>query len=478
MAEMYRTQQIHIKKGHRLYPYLEQLSFDGTNLYNVTNYYIRQVFTGLKKETKDFFDNEKEAISYINEAIAPLNEQRYKAYVKRESKKPSGKEFFEFKPLKSGDFMNYEMLEGVFKTMKQVDYYELPGQLNQNIMKLVFRDWKSFFKSIKDYKENPLKYTGRPSIPKYKKKSSKMTVTLTNQICTLKDDKYLRFPKTSEKLNIGKYMSEKGKLKEVRVVPKKDVIILEIIFSMENNVSVLNPDRIAAIDLGVNNLVTIGNNIGLQPIIIKGGAVKSMNQYYNKQRANYYGQLRKGLNHKQGVFTSNRLNRFDHKRHLKVKDYFHKTSYWIIQYCIEHHIGTLVIGKNNSFKNNVKMHKNDKQNFIQLPFELLINMLLYKSEAAGINIVIQEESYTSKASFLDEDDIPVYGQENGIAHKFSGRRISRGRYKTKDDIIINADVNAAYNILKKATANAFDKIRSRGVGLLKVTMSTPLVVTI
>ena len=217
------------------------------------------------------------------------------------------------------------------------------------------------------------------------------------------------------------------------------------------------------------------NNVGERPIIVKGTVVKSINQYYNKARGRYYSELRKGKSKNEGQFTSKRLNKLNDKRHLKIKDYFHKTSYHIIQSCLEMKCGRLIIGHNKAFKKNVKLRKPDKQNFIHIPFVMLINMLKYKAESAGIEVIITEESYTSKASFLDCDPIPVYGESVNVG--FSGKRISRGLYRSKDNLIINADVNAALNIMKKAVPEAVKALWDRGVGL-KAIMATPLVLKV
>jgi putative transposase len=237
----------------------------------------------------------------------------------------------------------------------------------------------------------------------------------------------------------------------------------------------LPTDNVASIDLGVNNLVTMVNNVDQRPIIVKGSVVKSINQYYNKTYAKLKSELRKGKQSNEGNHSSKRINRLNTKRHLKIKDYFHKTSHKIIDRCLELQCGILVIGLNKDFKKNVKLRKSDKQTFSHIPFSMLVNMLKYKAEAVGIKVIITEESYTSKASFLDYDDIPVYGDTEFKA--FSGRRVSRGMYKTKEGLMINADVNAAWNIMKKAVPEAVNSLWDRGVGLRAI-MSTPLVLKV
>lgn len=464
----YRTQQIRIKKGHKLYNYLDEMMALSTNLYNTSNYYFRQVLTGSRKAYMS--DNETDAIAYINDHVDLLNEVRYSKYLKKKEKNTVIKDFVPFEKIGKNSYLTYELLEGILKVTKHPDYYALPGQVNQQVIKNLFRNWKSYFKAISDYRVHPEKYEAMPKIPKYKKHKKHM-ITLSNQVCVLKSS-HLKFPKTKHTLNVGKYLSHKGSLKEVRVLPKPDYIVLELVFLVIFDSETLPLENVASIDLGVNNLVTMVNNLGESPIIVKGTVVKSINQYYNKTRGKLYSELRKGKKVKEGSFTSKGLRKLDTKRYAKIKDYFHKTSHQIVKKCLTMECGILVIGMNKDFKKNVTFRKAEKQNFIHMPFGMLINMLKYKAEEVGIKVIIIEESYTSKASFLDGDDIPVYG--NKVERKFSGRRISRGMYRSREKMMINADVNAAFNIMRKAVPESITRLWDRGVGLRAI-MSTPLV---
>ena len=223
--------------------------------------------------------------------------------------------------------------------------------------------------------------------------------------------------------------------------------------------------RIIAIDLGVNNFATIANNVGLNPIIIKGGILKAENQFYNKLRAKYYGILRMGKAPNEGQFTSKKLDKLDIDRYSFIKDFSHKASRMIITYAIVNQIDTIVIGKNKGWKNNVKMRKDSKQNFASIPYNPFISMLIYKGNEVGIKVIETEESYTSKSSFLDEDYIPTYGIDDG-KKAFSGKRVSRGMYKSKDGTLINADVNGAFNILRKVFPMAFGNKCFRNSGFV------------
>ena len=482
IEKILRTQSIRIKKGHKLYPYCDKASLLSKNLYNVTNYHIKQVFSGLQKDTEDRYPNENKVIDGINRAIPFINEIKVNYANKRkqsELRKPSKTRKHISDPTiveeldKDNPYINYSILDGYFKSINQIDYKNMPAHSNQHIMKLVFQDWKSFYKSLSDYKKNPSKYKGRPKPPRYAKKNGRKIIYFTNQTCKIKEDKYLRFPKTKEKLDIGKLGETDGRLKEVRIVPGPTYYTVEIIFEHEVSVKQLmdEPKRIFGIDLGVNNFATIVNNVGEKPIIVNGKMIKSINQYYNKARAHYYGVLRQGKNENQGNFTSKQLTRLDIKRKDKVKDFLHKASYNIVKEAVNLNIDTIIIGKNEGFKENVILRKDVKQTFIQIPYALFIKMLTYKANAKGINVIITEESYTSKASFLDDDFMPIFGKEEKTNYKFSGKRIKRGLYKSKDGTLINADVNGAANIIKKVVPNAFSK-GNRGV------VFTPLVLSV
>ena len=477
-----RTQSIRIKKGHKLYNYCASMCFLSKNLYNTSNFYVRQVFSGLKKDTSDRQENEIKVIEEINSSIPKLNNIKItnvKKKREKELKKPIEKqqhiaEAKLYEPLTvESSYPSYELLDGVFKISDQIDYRELPSHSNQHVMKLVFQDWKSFFEANKDYKKNPSKYKGKPKPPRYANKNGRKIAFFSNQTCVIQDEKYLKLPKTKEKLNIGKLGQIDGRLKQVRIVPGPTYYTVEIIFELneEQKSSKESPDRILGIDLGIDNFATIVNNVGLEPIIVKGKVLKSINQYYNKMRAHYYAILRKGKTEKQGAFTSKRLQRLDIKRGDKLKDFLHKASYSIVQYAAGLNIDTIIIGKNEGFKDNIKLRRDVKLNFTGIPYSLFTQILTYKANMQGIKVIITEESYTSKASFLDSDEIPSFGKKKDEKFQFSGRRVERGMYKTKNGILINADVNGAANIIRKVVPDAFSK-GNRGV------VSTPLVLIV
>jgi IS605 OrfB family transposase len=193
------------------------------------------------------------------------------------------------------------------------------------------------------------------------------------------------------------------------------------------------------------------NKCGLKPQIINGRPLKSINQFYNKKLSEYKSKL--PFKNKEQLKTSKRIKRLTTKRNCKIEDYLHKASKLVVDFCIINQIGRIVIGKNKQWKTESNIGDKNNQNFVQIPFNKLISMIEYKARLKGIVLIVREESYTSKASFLDSDNIPVYKKEK--EYTFSGKRIKRGLYKSKKGLIINADVNGGYNIIRKAFPNAF-----------------------
>lgn len=223
----YRTYQFRIKNTHPLFNYCDDICFKSKNLYNVANFYIRQTFSGLRKEPTLRHENETNVISNINSNITKLNEIRIDTFDKRKDYKTTKVKKEEpslFKELdKTNSFVGFTLLDGIFKISEQSDYKNLPAQTNQLTLKLLEKDWKSFFMANNEYKINPSKFKGKPKPPKYAKKDGRKITKFTNQSCLIKnknDKVYLSFPKTKLTLELGKEIGSKiNKLKEVRIIP-------------------------------------------------------------------------------------------------------------------------------------------------------------------------------------------------------------------------------------------------------------------
>ena len=240
-----------------------------------------------------------------------------------------------------------------------------------------------------------------------------------------------------------------AELKEVRICPYDNgrYFKIQYVYHWYKEETLVNPDNIMAIDLGVENLAACTSNVET-PFIIDGRKLKSINQYWNKEKARL-----QSIAMKQGQRTTHRINRITIKRNNQVKDIIKKSVRYIINNCIENQMGTLIVGYNKDFKRSVNIGKINNQNFVQIPLEDFRQQLKFLCWTYGIEYIEQEESYTSKSSFIDNDILPEYKAEHPYLGKFSGKRVHRGLYQSKDGIVINADVNGSANIGRKCKQN-------------------------
>ncbi|MGI0480377.1 RNA-guided endonuclease InsQ/TnpB family protein [Geminocystis sp. CENA526] len=347
-----------------------------------------------------------------------------------------------------GEFSSYNLLDKVLKSTPE--YRALPAKVAQQTLRNLEQNWSSFFAGIKEYKSHPEKFLGKPKLPKYKDKNGRHLVIYTAQAVSKKTLKQGLIKLSGLDFSFPtKIQGEK--LHQVRVIPKNNYYIIEVIYEKEEVKAKDKIEKIAAIDLGINNLIALtSNQQGFTPILINGRILKSINQFYNLKKAKLQKQL------PLGQYWSNRLSLLTRKREEKINDYFHKVSSYLVNMLLESGIDTLVIGKNKNWKQEVNLGKRNNQNFTSIPHNKLIEKIKYKCQLVGIKVIEREESYTSVASFLDLDEMPTYGvvrEEEKV--KFSGRRINRGLYRSSSGKLINADVNASYNILRKAFPKAF-----------------------
>jgi putative transposase len=330
-------------------------------------------------------------------------------------------------------------------------YKDLPAKVSQQILMILDKNWQAFFEAVKAYKIDRNKFTGRPKIPKYKDKvKGRNLLVYTIQAISSKQLKKGIIQLSGTNISI-KTQVKPERICQVRLVPKCDSYVIEVIYNEpESTVNENKKESIASIDLGLNNLVALtSNQPGFVPLLINGRPLKSINQFYNKRKARLQSQL------KGNCQTSSRIQRLTRCRHQKVDNYLHSSSRQIVNSIGSRKIGTLVIGKNVQWKNEIDLGRKTNQNFVSIPHARLIEMLKYKAELMGIEVIEQEESYTSLSNFLNLDPIPVSGNIDAQDVTFSGQRIKRGLYKTSGGQLINADVNGSYNILRKAIPNAF-----------------------
>ena len=290
--------------------------------------------------------------------------------------------------------------------------------------------WTSFFGALRSYKKNPELFNGVPKPPKYKHRDGEFMLVFTNQQCSIAHG-ILKFPKIMD-LEVETRLDDID-LREVRIIPSGVGYNVEIVYSKEiSDTSELAPKRILGIDVGVRNIITIGNNISEKGIAVRGGVLKSINQYFNKELSRL-----KSVNDKQGnKENTKRIDNLYMVRNRKIRDVMHKISNAVMAYAITNEIDTIVIGHNNGWKQSVDIGKKNNQNFVQIPFNMLINQIYYKGKEYGINVVKQEESYTSKCSFLDSEEIDKH-------ETYLGKRIKRGIFKSSNGTLIHADLQAS-----------------------------------
>lgn len=360
-----------------------------------------------------------------------------------------------------GEYLKYEKNYTLLKDSP--NYKMLNSNMAQQILKEVDGAFKSFFGLLKLAKKG--KYSFKDcKLPHYLPKDG--FTTLVIGFVRLNGNKLIlpysnTFKKTHKpiEIRIPPILADK-KIREIRIIPKLKARFFEIQYTYEAECihRNLNQNNALALDLGVNNLVTAVSSNG-RSFIIDGKRLKSINQWFNKENSRLQSIKDKQGFHKK---TTNRQKILADKRNRQVNDYMSKTAKKIINYCIAHNIGTLVVGYNETFQRNTDIGRQNNQNFINIPFGKLRSKLEYLCELNGIAFVKQEESYTSKASFWDKDLIPVYNADNPQKYYFSGKRIQRGLYRTSDGILLNADVNGALNILRKSSVVSLDALYSSG----------------
>jgi putative transposase len=351
------------------------------------------------------------------------------------------------------------------------NYKLLQAGVSQQTLKAVDRSFKAFFQLIKKAKsgEYRFKYI---NIPRYRQKGGMFNLILPTTAIHIKDG-FLTIPMSinfyklhnRKKIKIPFPTRLEGKsIKEVHICPVYNgrYFKIQYCYLQEKEPQDVSLDNILAIDIGLENLATCVTNTGTT-FIMDGRKLKSINQYWNKRKA-YYQRIA----NKQGYKKTHRLCSLSRKRNNRTQDYIRKVGRYIINYCIEHRIGTVICGYNIGFKRSISLGKITNQQFMQISFGKLRETLRCLCERYGMQYIEQEESYTSKASCLDLDDIPVYSPEHPYAGTFSGKRICRGLYKFSDGRIANADINGAYNILRKSKQN-FDF-----EGLCKGLLGSPL----
>lgn len=321
----------------------------------------------------------------------------------------------------------------LMRDSKDKDYYSLPSKVTNQTLMILDRNFKSFFALLRKKKngsfDKPLK------LPKYLDKEGRYLAIFTKEAVS---KVYLRkglVKLSSLSLEIPTKKATVENIVEVRVVPRKNHHVVEIVYKVEDKEIKIDNNRHASVDLGINNLMTVSSNV-TKPFIINGRPLKSINQYWNKELARLQSLLKGNMK------TSKRIQSITNKRNNKVLDYLHKSTRELVNLLVSNNISTIVVGYNEEWKENINLGKKNNQSFVNIPFYTLIKQLEYKCKLEGINFILTEESYTSKCSFLDNEEVCKHDN-------YLGERVKRGLFKSKEGKLINADLNGSLNILKK-----------------------------
>ena len=396
-----RTQQTIVKQTDTYYQMLDDFCFKAKNLYNCAVYHFRQALFGKEERT------------------------------------------------------NYNQLDKQLKVENEgIDYRSVPLAWSaQWVIKQAENNFKAFYAACKSYAQAPEKFLGRPRPPQYLDKVNGRQMLQLN--CKTIKDGNLQFPKTFNGFTI-ELPSYVKNIQVVRIVPKNRHIVIEVIYRVEIADKQADNGLYAGIDIGLDNLATVVSNTGNVPLLINGKGLKSLNQFWNKQQA-HYKSVNDAMNGdwytvKAGktkrAERSEREDTITNKRNNRVKTFMHQASRKIVDTISGWCCNTIIIGHNKNWKQESSIGRVNNQKFVQIPFNQLISMIVYKAEELGIQVILTEESYTSKASALHRDFLPTYSKDITQAHTFSGKRASRGLYKS-DKGVVNADVNAAFNIMRK-----------------------------
>jgi putative transposase len=384
-----------IKRGDPRYQRLDQAAFASKNLWNAANYLVRQSF------------------------------------------------------IFQGVYLNNTAVFHLIKTHEA--YQALPRKVSNQVPIQVHTAWIGFFEAMEAWREHPERFTGRPKLPGYKHKTEGRNLLVYEKGSVWKRELDQGVIALSALGALVQTAQSRETVSEVRIVPKGAHYVIDVVYQEEAKPAAVDPALFVAADLGVSVLAALtSNKPGFIPRLVNGKPIKSRNQYYNKQRARSQSRLAK-----QHRFASRQLDRITTKRNRRVMHYLHTASRRMIDLLVQEGIGLLIIGKNPLWKQEVEMGKRHNQNFVQIPHARFIELLIYKAELVGIQVILAEESYTSRASFLDRDEIPVYEPACAEEPHFSGRRDGRWYYASGKRII-HSDVNGSYNIGRKAVPTAFD----------------------
>ena len=408
-----RIIKFNIKKNHVDYNYIKQQLIESKEIYNYANYIIRQLFF---KKSK----NHQFSLDFVDEY--PELKDLFTKYIEED---------------KQFTTLFYKIIRK-FAKLKE---FSINTKIIHSIIRRLKADWDSYWALLNLAKNK--QYDKPINIPKYKKQYN--LVEYDNQVLSKKKLKlgFIGTDKMKQGIKISNFHKDLN-CKSFRIFYKNNNFVCELIYEKEINDKTDSTGKVASIDLGLENLFTVAFNYNKKGIAFKGTKLKSINQYFNKEKAKLQSLLPKN------EYSSKRILHLFYKREEQLRNVIGFYSNRLMELLVKEEVSTLVIGHNKNWKDKINIGKVNNQNFVSIPFNKVINIIKYKAEDFGIKCIEQEESYTSKASFLDNDNIPTFNEDENKKHTFSGKRITRNLYQTKNNQIIDADLNGALNIMKKA----------------------------
>ena len=488
---MYHVECIDIHKEDMMYLYFDRSCLCANNMYNVANFHIRNLMTGLKKDPSLCTENEKSVMRAFGRAIPVINfSHRIKHFEKiyricqdkdisedLRKKKASKVKCVQFSmPTAKNWFASYGLLDAVFRYTDNADYRSFHSHVMQNAVSDCCEAWEGYFESRKAYTDSS-GHTGKPRIPGYRKSGGRSTAVFSNLACSIKDGR-LFFPyavveegkkRVRPGLDVSRlpHASKAGrgsgeKLIEVRAVPYFGAYQVQIVTDdgiPEDDLLPKEKDIIGAdgdpagvmmLDPGLDNFASMADNKGNTPIVVKGGAIKACNQWFNKRIAFLRSEQMKG--HDPKTYhppVTRQMERISRKRDAFLRDTFYKYAHYICRTMEERGLSYLIIGYNKGQKQDIDLGRKTNQSFVQVPFARFRRILQTVCVRYGIRVILQEESYTSKACFGNRDYIPTYGTGDAGSVSFTGKRIKRGLYLQDDGKVMNADINGAANTGRK-----------------------------
>ena len=358
-------------------------------------------------------------------------------------------------------YLNYNTLQKQLQNEKAECYAKLPAKVAQQVLRSLDSNWLSFFAAQKSYNKNPEKFNAKPKTPNYKDRKGRTTVTYSIQAISPKSLKINSIKLSGLNLFISLRLVEeidsdgvvtykpRPNLRDVTIIPRNEGYEIVAKYLTTNEPSRILGDNLAGIDIGLNNLAAVvTNNKYAESFLVNGKPLKALDAYYNKRTAEIQSKIDTSKSNREKKRLQNERKKLARKRHHRIKDYLHKTTKMLVTQLVSLGVSTIVVGKNTGWKQEINIGTKNNQNFVYLPHAKFIEMLKYKWEQAGGTVVTQEESYTSKCSFLDNE--PVKKHET-----YLGKRVKRGLFVSSTGRELNADVNGAGNILRKGISNAF-----------------------